>query len=148
MEAFAASVKLIPPPEGVKHEIWKMSSKAITWTRSLPVSSCVQKTALRYRIIDNHDWLFEFARYDELETSGVPTSWGATFWNAEWDRKLGKNSRLEIGNAAEWDPQLDNFFPRNRNTEGDSREAAGFRQFLGTTKAIAELLDGTKGDGV
>lgn len=145
MTDFVKSIKFKQLPKSSKPDV--SGSKLFNWSSgALPISSFEQKTSLRYRIIDNSDWLFEFARYDRYggSTSDRPTStsWGASFWNSEWDRTLGKNADLKIGQAAPWDPQLDTFFPKSRRISRDSREAAGFRQFLGNTKAIAELLGG------
>lgn len=143
MTAFAAGVKF-NAPKGNKTEI--SGAKVFTWTPFLPVSRFEQKTSLRYRLVDNNDWMFEFARYDCYDslTPGLPTStsWGASFWNSEWDRLLGQNAALKIGRAAIWDPQLETFFPRSRRTSDDPTEALGLRQFLGNTKAIVEILDG------
>lgn len=155
MTAFVDSVKFKLPLASERPQIWDSALKVFTWTSGMSVSSFEQKTSLRYRIVDNNDWMFEFARYDDYGGSvpGAPmssspsTSWGATFWNSEWDRALGQNASLKIGEAAEWDPQLDKFFPRSRRTVGDPRESAGLRQFLANTKAIAELLDGSKVEG-
>ncbi|MCJ1269168.1 hypothetical protein MMC22_009057 [Lobaria immixta] len=155
MTAFVDSVKFKLPPKDERPKIWDSALKVFTWTSSMSVSSFEQKTSLRYRIVDNSDWMFEFARYDDYGGSipGAPmssspsTSWGATFWNSEWDRALGQNASLKIGEAAKWDPKLDKFFPGTRRTGGDPRESAGLKLFLAKTKAIAELLDGSKVEG-
>lgn len=147
MTAFADGVKFEAPkskPKGKKAEI--SGTKVFNWKPFLAVSSFEQKTSLRYRLVDNNDWMFEFARYDRYDGLAPDrpksTSWGASFWNSEWDRLLGQNAALKIGRAATWDPKLETFFPRSSRTSGDTAEALGLRQFLGNTKAIVEMLDG------
>lgn len=145
MIAFADNIRFKVLAKSIKDAI--SGEKVFGWDPSpLLISSFEQKTSLRYRIVDNSDWMFEFARYDQFGGTNpdVPTStsWGASFWNSEWDRTLGTNAALKIGEAPKWDPQLDTFFPSSRRTSSDSREAAGLREFLGNTKAIVELLDG------
>lgn len=146
MTTFRKNIKTKQFPKGSKPDISGL--KVFSWNPGLPISSFEQKTSLRYRLVNNSDWMFEFARYDQYggENPLIPTStsWGATFWNSEWDRTLGKNADLKIGDPAKWDPQLDTFFPRSRSTLRDSKEAAGFRQFLANTRAIVELLDGVQ----
>lgn len=145
MIAFADSIRFKVVAESIKDAI--SGQKVFSWnTSALLISSFEQKTSLRYRIVDNCDWMFEFARYDQFggkdPVAPTSTSWGATFWNSEWDRTLGANASLKIGEEPNWNPQLDTFFPNNPLTSDDSREAAGLREFLGNTKAIVELLDG------
>ena len=122
--------------------------KVFTWDTSLKILSFEQKTSLRYRIANRENWLFEFGRYDTFEDSvgnePASTHWGAMVWNSDWDRILGHNTDLEIGQPANWTPNLDTFFPTNQHTPHSADEMRGYRQFLEKMKIIVGFLDRMK----
>lgn len=122
--------------------------KVFSWGTSLKILSFEQKTSLRYRIANRENWLFEFGRYDTFEKSTgnapVSTHWGATMWNSDWDRILGYNTDLEIGQPANWTPTLDTFFPANPHTPDRVDELTGYRQFLENMKVVVGFLDRMK----
>lgn len=122
--------------------------KVFIWNTSLKIVSFEQKTSLRYRIANREHWTFELGRYDTFEysTHNEPTSthWGATMWNTDWDRILGYNADLKIGQEADWPPTLANFFPANPRALDSVDELTGFRQFLENMKTIVGFLDRIK----
>ena len=148
MTKFVNSIRFKPPPNDIKPTA--SGHRVFTWTSTLPVFIFEQKTALRYRMIDNSDWVFEFARYDTysgaVDSTPTGTHWGGTFWNSEWDRVLGINANLEIGKEAPWAAELETFFPSGHQPpiSGGEGDGKGLKQFLAYTKAIVELLDGMK----
>lgn len=122
--------------------------RAFIWDTPLTILSFEQKTSLRYRVANREHWTFELGRYDTFagSTSNEPTSthWGATLWNSDWDRILGYNSDLKIGQPANWAPTLANFFPVNPHTLDSVDELTGFRQYLENMTIIVGFLDRIK----
>lgn len=122
--------------------------RVFSWGTSLKILGFEQKTSLRYRIANRENWLFEFGRYDTFEKSTgnapVSTHWGATMWNSDWDRILGYNTDLEIGEPADWTPTLDTFFPAKPDTPDRVDELTGYRQFLENMKVVVGFLDRMK----
>lgn len=122
--------------------------RVFIWDTPLTILSFEQKTSLRYRVANREHWTFELGRYDTFEgsTSNEPTSthWGATLWNSDWDRILGYNSDLKIGQPANWAPTLANFFPVNPHTRDSVDELTGFRQYLENMTTIVGFLDRIK----
>ena len=142
MDSFISSVRFNPPPVGTNPGAAPI--KCFNWTNGgLRVLSFEQKTSFRYRIRNQNQWMFEFSRYDlypgNLHGASPKTQWGATFWNSEWDRVLKENSKAEIGNGANWDPEVETFFP-SHDAAGKA-DAQGLKEFLERTKTIAEVLD-------
>lgn len=132
-------------PPGAKPQL--SGQRVFTWKATLPSINFEQKTALRYRLLNNSAWVFEFARYDTYESTaqGIATTpkdtyWGATFWNSEWDSILGENAHLGIGEAARWNQNLSNFFTPNFRSTSTGPDA-GLDDFLSNIKSIVELLD-------
>lgn len=132
-------------PPGAKPQL--SGTRVFTWSPTLPSITFEQKTALRYRLLNNSAWVFEFARYDTYEstargtaTTPKDTYWGATFWNSEWDRILGENANLGIGEAARWNRNMNTFFSPNFRSASTGPDA-GLRDFLSNMKSIVELLD-------
>lgn len=146
MTAFIKSIKYNREVKGANTLL--TGQNVFTWDTSLKILSFEQKTSLRYRIANRENWLFEFGRYDTFESSAgnEPTSthWGATMWNSDWDRILGYNTDLEIGQPANWTPTLDTFFPANPHTLESADELTGYRQFLENMKIIVGFLDRMK----
>lgn len=110
-----------------------------------------QKTALRYRLINNPACIFEFARYDTYEstsngtaTTPKATYWGATFWSAEWDSVLGHNANLGIGEAASWNRTLGTFFQPNFRSSSTGPDA-GLKDCMMNITSIVKLLDEMRG---
>ena len=56
---------------------------------------------------------------------------------------MAKNSKLELGEMAGWNPTLDTFFPQDPRSKTAGLNA-GFTDFLKHMKTIAQLLDQTK----
>lgn len=124
--------------------------RVFTWNHSVRIVSFEQKTALRYRLANRADWIFELARYDSyksLKSSANPTvtRYRASVWRQEWDRLLSTNHSLEIGEEASWEPTIDTFF--GANLSGATEDESGLKVFLGDMKRISELLDNTKQSG-
>ena len=115
------------------------------------VRTFVQKTGFRYRL-KNSSYLFEIAKYQEFTSSGPgtpcppsnrvaeSTTWGASFFNEDWDIILGQNAHLGIGEAGNWKASLATFFPRDGHTSTAGPDA-GFRSFLTEVGKVATLLD-------
>lgn len=142
MTAFANNVRFKRPPPGPKPQI--SGHKAFFWTGGLPIIRFEQKTALRYRLVDDVGWNFEFARYDSYgspsSVTPTETQWGATFWSSEWDRALGDNAGLGIGQAANWEPKIETFFPKMNSTRF-SNQGGGLKMFIQSVTEIVELFD-------
>lgn len=146
MCAFAESVKW----KSLSAEFHKADftgRRVFTWNHSVRIVSFEQKTALRYRLADRVDWIFELARYDSyksLKSSANPTvtRYRASVWSKEWDRLLATNHSLEIGEEASWEPKIDKFF--GANVPGATEDTSGLKVFLGDMKRISGLLDNTK----
>ena len=124
--------------------------RVFTWNDSVRIVSFEQKTALRYRLADRADWIFELARYDSYHSLKNPkkpkaTHYRASVWRKEWDRLLSTNHSLEIGEEAPWEPTIDSFF--GANVPGATEDTSGLKVFLGDMKRISELLDNTKQPG-
>lgn len=146
MADFLSSIKYKPPPEGIRSEL--TGQKVFEHAANLPFQNFEQKTALRFRHVHRGDWIFELARYDSftgtiLSASGK-TQWGATFWNLEWDNILGANIGLKVGQAADWNPWFNNFFPENADF-GNRGKHTGFQDFLQDVEYITKMLDEMRG---
>lgn len=118
---------------------------------SVPIKTFIQKTGFRYRL-KNSTYLFEIAKYQQFPGSNsrserankteprTITTWGASFFNEEWDMILGQNAHLSIGEAGSWSPSLNTFFPKDIRTLTSGPDA-GFHDFLTEVGKVAELLD-------
>lgn len=149
MCAFAESVKW----KGLSAEFRKADftgRRVFAWNHGVKIVSFEQKTALRYRLADRVDCIFELARYDSYDnlkssTNPMATRYHASAWRKEWDRLLSTNHSLEIGEEASWEPTIDSFF--GANVPGVSENRSGLKVFLGDMKRISELLDITTQPG-
>lgn len=149
MCAFAESVKW----KSLSAELHKADftgRRIFTWNYGVRIVSFEQKTALRYRLADRPDWVFELARYDSYislksSTSPTATRYRASVWSNEWDRLLCTNQSLEIGEQASWEPTIEKFF--GANVPGAAEETSGLKVFLGDMKRISKLLEDTKQPG-
>ena len=123
----------------------------VRFPTDLPVRVFIQKIAFRYRL-KNSGYLFEIAKYQQFETSGSGlvgrcaervasnTTWGASFFNEDWDIIFGQNAHLGIGEAGNWKPSLTTFFPKDVPTPAPGLDS-GFRNFLAEVGKVATLLD-------
>lgn len=123
----------------------------VRFPTDLPVRMFVQKTAFRYRL-KNSSYLFEIAKYQQSASSGSGvvcrssewvasnTTWGASFFNEDWDMVLGQNAHLGIGEAGNWKPSLTTFFPRDVRTSAPGPDS-GFRNFMTEVGKVATLLN-------
>ncbi len=147
MKAFADSITYPSLLDNAKPEF---SGRGVfTWNCTFgTVAAFSQKTAMRYRLIKKPGYILEYARYDKytrqestLSTTPTSTDYGASVWSSSWDLHLADNAKLEIGQAACWDPTIDNFFQTDQISGAATPDAAGLRSFLEGMKGIAELLD-------
>lgn len=142
MIAFRKGITFTLPPIDKKPDF--SGRRVFTWSRNLPIIHFEQKTTLRFRLASDPRCMFEIARYDSYSgpTATTPsvTEWGASYWDREWDRKLAQNAILPIGKAADWEPQMDDFFPKGDNSKWTGQDA-GLKKFIGVITDIVELLD-------
>ena len=152
MTAFAESVKLSKIPK-TRTEL--TGQRVFTWDKGLPgamqPSTFQQKTALRYRLAHQPEWEFEIARYDHYgnpknDHVSVETNWGATLYNTNWDSVLTANSTLDIGEAAEWHPTLETFFPSSPSAADIGVEGAdlGVTEFLKNVEVVTIFINSIK----
>lgn len=125
--------------------------RVFTWNYGVRIISFEQKTALRYRLADRANLVFELARYDSYisqksSTSPTATRYRASVWSTDWDRHLLTNKFLEIGEQASWEPTIENFF--GANVPGAAEETSSLKVFLGDMKRISKLLGDKKQPGV
>lgn len=149
MKQFSDSVKL---KKGPISEIMISGMKMFQWqentsSRIMP-TAFEQKTALRYRLAQAQQWIFEIARYDcygddQKPNQPVTTNWCASICNEDWDSILTDNAGLTIGKAASWDPKLSTFFPRDDDAAADEEhaEVQGYQDII---KKITNCLDAMK----
>ena len=143
MCAFAGSVRW----KGLSAELHKADftgRRVFTWNYGVRIISFEQKTALRYRLVSNSNWIFELARYDSYisrksSTNPTATRYRASVWSKDWDRLMCSNQSLEIGEQASWEPTIENFF--GANEPGTTEETSGLKVFLGDMKRISKLLE-------
>ncbi|KAI9881017.1 MAG: hypothetical protein M1830_008899 [Pleopsidium flavum] len=127
------------------------TQQLVQFPTNLPVRAFIQKTGFRYRL-RNSTYLFEIARYQQFPTSASEmatkstsesdcvSTWGASFFNEEWDMILGQNAHLGIGEAGKWRASLNTFFPKDVHTLTSGPDA-GFHDFLKEVGKVAELLE-------
>ncbi|KAF3480126.1 uncharacterized protein GIQ15_05473 [Arthroderma uncinatum] len=131
--------------------------KRVSFSNRVPIARHVEKSALQYRL-KGTKYIFELARYDEYRrvqlsaaqlllqgpnTNYMPTtpvtSWGASIFHPEWDNELGKHANLQVGQKADWCPNLKTFFPLLGDAD-PSDLRSGFDSFMPLVKQVASLL--------
>ncbi|PYH87236.1 hypothetical protein BO82DRAFT_427994 [Aspergillus uvarum CBS 121591] len=125
--------------------------RKVIFHASAPVSRFIEKTAIRYRLKGTR-YILEIARYDEYTRTsttdsaslnfaapfGKPrVSWGASVFDFTWDNLLGKHANMPVGHAANYDPNLQTFFPAANESEDKSQ---GLWEFIDLIKRVAALL--------
>lgn len=147
MEQFATAIEFKRPPGNQNPAL--SGYRVFTRPSNLRMLGMEQKTTFRYSLKAQPKFLFELSRYDEYngENPWLPSStqWAASFYDREWERTLGENEKLGVGEEASWDPQIDPFFEPMRTSAYKGPEA-GFKDFLLHTKAIGGFLDGLKAE--
>ncbi|PLB43845.1 hypothetical protein P170DRAFT_514153 [Aspergillus steynii IBT 23096] len=141
-------------------DICAKPQRKVVFPPSAPVARFVEKTAIRYRL-KGTEYIFEIARYDEYgrinaqgfpgqslasmtcEISDIPsTSWGASVFAANWDMLLGQHGDLSVGHSAQYNTNLDTFFPTQTATPFEGKHA-GFWEFITLVKELAAMLGST-----
>ncbi len=146
MVQFMESIKLNKKPNTL---IELSGDKVFRWDKNpgcMSVSTFQQKTALRFRLVKNMEYILEISRYDtyegqEDEIKIKRTNWGATLWNTEWDAELMANGSLGIGEAANWDPRLRTFFPAQSTVSAPQEVDQGVMEFLKIVGDVNEFLN-------
>ena len=150
MVEFAESVKLKKIPR-IRNEL--TGQRLFKWGVSNPSGMqpalFEQKTALKYRLVNQTEWIFEIARYDSYGNAKSPdtpmnTNWGATLWNTDWDSTFTGNNNLGIGRTAAYDAKLETFFPSQNRRSAIDGVHPGVADFLGNVQAVARCLDDIK----
>ena len=152
MADFADSVKMKASKIGAELDGRKIFNWETTSVGYLKPSVFEQKIALRYRLAFAQEFIFEVARYDSYDLSinaQMPstTHWGASMWNSDWDLNLSKNAGLGLGECADWDSRLQEFFPNPEpfNSKNGSHEVQpGLKWFLQNVQMVTESLDRIK----
>ncbi|KAL8870223.1 MAG: hypothetical protein Q9174_003682 [Haloplaca sp. 1 TL-2023] len=144
MDLFVRNIQFKKPPSDQKPAL--SGYRVVTRPSNLRVLGFEQKTSFRWSLKLQPQFIFELSRNDEYngENPWLPSStqWAATLHDREWDRKLGANETLDVGEEAEWDPQIDHFFEPMTTTSNDP--LAGFHDFLLHAKSVGTFLDGLK----
>lgn len=146
MADFESSIAYQAPPKEIRPEI--TGCKVFKHAFNTPYESFEQKTALRFQHKDHSAWIFEFARYDtfspNVNTASSKAQWGASFWSTDWDNILAENDKLEIGQAAKWEPMLARFFPGSSSQTKKASGVDGFQDFLCKVQDVTNMLDEVK----
>lgn len=146
MVQFVESIKLNKEPNTT---IELTGDKVFRWDKNpgcMLVRAFQQKTALRFRLVKNMEYILEISRYDMYQSQGdetkiTQTNWGATLWNTEWDATLMANGSLGIGEAADWDPELRTFFPSQSTVSAPQEVDQGVMEFLKLVGDVNEFLN-------
>ena len=152
MKAFARSIEL--DPKGVQRDLGGLPTRLIKFDPVQPFQQMVQKTAYHYKVIGS-PYILEIARYDRFpyhhakpgapvtaQDVGAPggpvTEYGATIFSNEWDIVLGQHANLEIGVAADWEPNISTFFPPN--VKQAQIESNGFQDFIEAVETVGSII--------
>ncbi|KAL6718034.1 hypothetical protein ACLMJK_004119 [Lecanora helva] len=174
MVQFADSVKM---KKNRASKIEHTGEPVFEWDKtgqSMLVLAFQQKTSLRFRLIRNMEYIIEISRYDTYdvptpansyrttfndarkapgkqpvikEGASQTTDWAASLWNDEWDTELLANTRLGIGQSADWDPRLTTFFPTPSGAATSAKKgdiSEGVREFLQIVGEVNKLLGDIK----
>ncbi|GKZ18170.1 hypothetical protein AbraIFM66951_000343 [Aspergillus brasiliensis] len=152
---FASTIKF--QRTATMHDISAKPERKVKFSESAPVARFIEKSAIRYRL-KGTNYTLEIARYDEYSRANVSvllsklpanyagpfttepnTSWGASLFDPHWDNLLGEHANLAIGQAAQYSPSLESFFPA-RGGAGGSEKSQGFWEFVDMVKQVAELM--------
>ncbi|PGH12195.1 hypothetical protein AJ80_06815 [Polytolypa hystricis UAMH7299] len=159
LKSFSSSIRFVlRDGDGFRGE----GRRRVTFTDTVPVTRLVEKSAVRYRL-KGTKYLLELARYDTYNRVKVPapmglpqffslnrmaevpvTTWGASLFDVNWDNELGKHATFGVGQAADWSPSLNTFFPNFDKDSDPSDMRAGFGQFVGLVNRVAALLGAAK----
>jgi hypothetical protein len=109
-----------------------------------------QKTAWRYRLRPDSDYVLEVTRYDKFplakprssagRVKPSATEWGALVFHESWGSIFAENATLELGERAAWKTSVETFFPKHRDSQRNGNDA-GFLDFLDMVKALVDLLN-------
>lgn len=146
MVQFVESIRLNKEPNTT---IELSGDKVFRWDQNpgcMLVTAFQQKTALRFRLVKNMEYVLEISRYDMFQRQGdenktTQTNWGATLWNTEWDAALMANGSLGIGEAANWEPELRTFFPSQSTVSAPREVDQGVMEFLKIVGDVNEFLN-------
>ncbi|KAL9587285.1 MAG: hypothetical protein Q9212_000332 [Teloschistes hypoglaucus] len=142
MQDFTKSVAYRRPPPTVNPAL--SGYKVFTTPPNLRIVGMEQKTTFRYSLKAQPQFVFELTRYDEYNGDDpcLPSStqWAAIFYDREWDENLGENTKLGVGEAASWTPQVNPFFRHGKGSAtGSSGE--GFTDFLLHMESVMSFVD-------
>lgn len=121
------------------------------------IKSIQQRTSHRYGL-SSSDYTLELTRCQDrmypprksaFMPAGEPTvyepRWSLSVYRIAWDTMFTKNERLPIGEIANWEHDVETWFPEDLTASPgpEGQKPQGFGQLLEKLKAISKLLKGT-----
>ena len=118
------------------------------------LKSVRQIISYRYNVRET-DYTLELTRFQDriypkrksLVENVVPKAytprWGVNVYRVEWDNLFAKNERLAVGDTAEWDDDLEDWFPGDIGPNTPAEKAPGedcFTQLMQKLERIEKLV--------
>ena len=66
--------------------------------------------------------------------------WSLSVYRADWDTKFAQNESLKVGWGAEWEDDIETWFPKDPQNPQTESKGAGFDHLMENLKRIARMI--------
>lgn len=121
----------------------------VRWAQVIPLKTMRQEVHYRYNIRKT-DYVLDLVRFQNkdfpagqssvrhLEPKTFESCWGLSVSRADWSTMFSKNERLPIGTPADWQDDMETWFPQFGYNTADGTD--GFLQLVDKLEQIEKLF--------